>query len=222
MAKKRRKKKVKYILYPVTSHLLSACTLFQTVIISCLDYDNNLLNGFPASALSPSSLFQSQPPKIFFSSQRSYHAFLCSCNGTIMLRVTAKVHPWPPQSLQRTIIVNPLVSSLTFCPIEWPLNWHTSISWQSVSYWHTLVQRWWLVISGVVRSLRVRVFREKRGRGASLVVQWLIHLSMQRTGFDPWARKISHAEKQLHPHAATAEPECCSYWTHAPGACAPK
>ena len=203
--KKEEKKKVKYIPYPVTSHLLSACTLSQTVSISCLDYDNNLLNGFPASALSPSSLFQSQPPKIFFSSQRSYRAFLCSCNSTIMLRVTAKVHPWPPQSLQRTVTVNPLVSSLTFCPTEWPLNWHTSINWQSVSYWHTLVQRWWLVISGVVRSLRVRVFREKRGRGASLVVQRLIHLSMQWT----WVWPLG--QKDLTCREAT-KPTCCSRW----------
>ena len=133
-----------------------------------------------------------------------------------MLRVKAKVHTWPPQSLQRTIMVSPLVSSLTFSPIEWLLNWHTSINWQSVSYWHTLVQRWWLVISGAVRSLRVRVFREKGGKGASLVVQWLIHLSMQGT----WVWPLG--QKDLTCPGAT-KPTCYNLWarlnSHSLGLC---
>ena len=36
----------------------------------------------------------------------------------------------------------------------------------------------------------------------SLVVKWL----MPGTGFDPWSRKIPHAEEQRSPHATTTEP----------------
>ena len=47
----------------------------------------------------------------------------------------------------------------------------------------------------------------------SLVVQWIrIHLSMQRTWFDPWSGKIPHAMGQLRPCTTAGEPE--------PGACA--
>ena len=42
----------------------------------------------------------------------------------------------------------------------------------------------------------------------SLVVQWLrIHLPLEGTQFDTWARKILHAVVQLSPFATTTEPE---------------
>ena len=39
---------------------------------------------------------------------------------------------------------------------------------------------------------------KKKGKGASLVVQWLrIHLPVLGHGFDPWSGKIPHAAEQL-------------------------
>ena len=39
---------------------------------------------------------------------------------------------------------------------------------------------------------------KKKGKGASLVVQWLrIRLPMLGHGFDPWSGKIPHAAEQL-------------------------
>lgn len=66
-----------YSLYQTTSQSLTVSPIFQTTVFSCLGYDNNLLNSFPASAciiLQPILITAS---KDMFSSHKSNHASVC-------------------------------------------------------------------------------------------------------------------------------------------------